>query len=87
MLAAIKVWALAHLLSNGDLASVLLFASFLAYAVYDRISVKARDALGPLGQRPGAIGGDVAAIAVGLIGYIVMLFWGHGALIGVALAR
>jgi len=40
MLAAIKVWALAHLIANGDGASFLLFGGFLAYAVYDRISVK-----------------------------------------------
>jgi uncharacterized membrane protein len=40
MLAAVKLWAVAHLIANGDLASMLLFGSFLAYAVYDRISVK-----------------------------------------------
>ena len=40
MLVAIKIWALAHLLANGDLASLVLFGSFLAFAVYDRISVK-----------------------------------------------
>jgi uncharacterized membrane protein len=37
-LVAIKTWALAHLIANGDLASILLFGSFLAYAVYDRIT-------------------------------------------------
>ena len=34
-LVAIKTWALAHLIANGDLASIILFGSFLAYAVYD----------------------------------------------------
>lgn len=48
MLVAVKIWALAHLLSNGDLGSIILFGSFLGWAVYDRISVKRRvDANGP----------------------------------------
>ena len=37
---AVKIWAFAHLLVNGDLASVLLFGSFLAWGVFDRISLK-----------------------------------------------
>ena len=41
-LVAIKTWALAHLIANGDLASIILFGSFLAYAVYDRITLKRR---------------------------------------------
>jgi uncharacterized membrane protein len=40
-LVAIKTWALAHLIANGDLASIILFASFLAYAAYDRITLEA----------------------------------------------
>src|SRR5213078_1252148 len=42
MLAGIKLWALAHLLANGDLGSIVLFGSFLAWAVFDRISLKRR---------------------------------------------
>ena len=37
MLTALMIWAFAHLLANGDLASVLLFGSLLGFAVYDRI--------------------------------------------------
>lgn len=83
MLAATKVWALAHLLVNGDLGSILLFGSFLAYAIYDRISVKARGAMGPLGARTGGLGGDIAVIVVGLALYGFMVLYGHAALIGV----
>ena len=43
MLAGVKIWALAHLLANGDLGSILLFGRFLAWAVAARISVKRRD--------------------------------------------
>src|SRR5271168_5228246 len=46
MLVAIKIWALAHLLANGDLGGMILFGSFLAWAVYDRIAVKKRGDLG-----------------------------------------
>jgi uncharacterized membrane protein len=83
MLAAIKLWALAHLLVNGDLASALLFGGFLAYAIYDRISVKKRGALGPLGPREGGLSGDVLAVAIGLALYAFMAFIGHSVLIGV----
>ena len=41
-LVAVKLWAVAHLLVNGMLADVLLFGSFLAWAVVDRISLKRR---------------------------------------------
>jgi uncharacterized membrane protein len=87
MLAAIKLWALAHLLVRGDLASLLLFGSFLAYGVYDRISVKRRDAFGPLGTRTGTMTGDMAVLVLGIAAYAFMLVWGHGALIGVKLLR
>ena len=40
MLVGVKAWALAHLIANGDLGSILLFGGFLAWAVYDRISLK-----------------------------------------------
>jgi uncharacterized membrane protein len=85
MLIAIMLWALGHLLANGDLASLLLFGSFLAYTVYDRISVGQRHALGPLGEAKGGLPGDVAAIAGGLVLYALLLFWGHQKLTGVPL--
>ncbi|HMH96569.1 MAG TPA: NnrU family protein, partial [Bradyrhizobium sp.] len=42
MLTGIKLWAAAHLLANGDLGSIILFGSFLGWAVFDRISLKHR---------------------------------------------
>ena len=87
MLTSIKLWALAHLLVRGDLASLLLFGSFLAYGVYDRISVQRRVALGPLGAKTGTARGDIVVLAVGIAAYAFMLLWGHGALIGVKLIR
>lgn len=84
MLMAIKLWALGHLLANGDLASLLLFGSFLAFAVYDLISVKQRGALGPLGaKQPGSIFNDVLVVAIGAALYVWLLYGGHAWLIGV----
>ncbi len=84
MLVAIKLWALAHLLANGDLAALVLFGSFLAYAVYDRISVKRRSALGPLGTTTGPWFNDVIVIVLGTALYAVFVLWAHQFLIGVS---
>lgn len=85
MLIAIKTWALAHLLANGDVASLLLFGTFLAFAVYDRISVKKRGELGPLGaSQPTSAINDVIVVGVGIALYAALLFGGHQWLIGVA---
>jgi uncharacterized membrane protein len=84
MLVAIKIWALAHLLANGDLAALILFGSFLAFAVYDRISVKRRGALGPLGAKTGPWLNDIIVVVLGTGLYLAILLWAHKLLIGVS---
>ncbi len=83
MLVAVKLWALGHLLVNGDLASIVLFGSFLAYAVYDRISVKRRGASNPMFAKPGTLMGDIAAVVIGVALYLAFVYGGHALLIGV----
>ena len=85
MLAGVALWGLAHLLVRGDLASVLLFGSFLAFAVLDRISAERRAAKGPLGAAQGGLKGDIAAVVFGLGAFVAMVLWLHGAMTGVAL--
>ena len=83
MLAGVKLWALAHLLANGDLGSIILFGSFLGWAVFDRISLKRR---GDAGGPPIPVGGatnDLIAIAVGVIAYAALAFAFHPVVIGV----
>lgn len=80
MLVGVKIWALAHLLSNGDLASVVLFGAVLAWAVYDRISVKRRGL--PLPVAPKGWGGDAAAVAGGVVLYVVLIFVFHPLVVG-----
>jgi uncharacterized membrane protein len=84
MLVAIKTWALAHLLSNGNLADVLLFGGFLAWAVADRISLKRRAPVFKVSTAPRALN-DVIAVVAGLALYAATLLWLHRLLIGVPL--
>jgi uncharacterized membrane protein len=86
MLAGVKIWALAHLLANGDLGSILLFGSLLAWAVAARISVKRRDEVtahaGPAAA-PSGLRNDAVAIVVGTLAYLAFVVWLHPLLIGV----
>jgi uncharacterized membrane protein len=82
MLVAVKLWAVAHLISNGMLADVLLFGGFLAWAVADRISYKHRQQR-PLKGAPPAARNDVIVVIVGLAIYALFVFWLHLKLIGV----
>jgi len=84
LLVAIKTWALAHLLANGDLASLVLFGSFLAYAVYSRISVKRRDDLGLLSLGSGPWINDVIVVVVGVALYAAIVLYLHQLVIGVS---
>ena len=84
-LVAIKTWALAHLIANGDLASIILFGSFLAYAVFDRISLKGRSATGLVTARLEASRRNDMIVVVGGLGlYVVFLVWLHPLLIRTA---
>jgi uncharacterized membrane protein len=80
MLVAVKIWALAHLLANGDLASVLLFGTFLVWAVFDRISAKRRAA--PIPAAGPALN-DVIAVVAGLVVYALFVWRLHELLFGV----
>jgi uncharacterized membrane protein len=84
MLAATKLWAIAHLLSNGMQADMLLFGAFLLWAIADRISFKRRTirALKPALNSPY---NDWIAVIAGLLLYVLFITWGHTQLIGVAL--
>jgi len=83
MLAGVKTWAFAHLCANGDLGGMILFGSVLAWAVYDRITLKHRT---EPGGPPIPIGGtrnDIIAIVVGTIIYLALGFVFHPVVVGV----
>lgn len=81
MLVGVKIWAFAHLLANGDLASLILFSSFLAWSVWNRIAVKRRGDPIPVA---GPVSNDVKAIVGGTVLYLLFVFFLHEWLIGVA---
>jgi len=82
MLVGVKTWAVAHLVTNGDLGGIILFVAVLAWAVYDRITLKRRT---DPGAPPIPLGGwknDVAAVIVGLILYLAFAFPFHSLVVG-----
>jgi uncharacterized membrane protein len=83
MLAGVKLWAAAHLLANGDLGSIILFGGFLAWAVFDRISLKRRADAGAPPIPVGGVGNDLIAVVVGIVAYLALGFVFHPVVIGV----
>jgi len=82
MLAGVKTWAFAHLCANGDLGGIILFGAVLAWAVYDRITLKHRS---DPGAPPIPVGGgrnDIIAIIVGTIVYLALGLVFHPVVIG-----
>ncbi len=85
-IASVKIWAFAHLLANGDLASVLLFGTMLAWAVIARIAYK-RQGLMSVANPVDSWGVmDGVAVVAGIAVYVVFAFWLHPILIGVSVA-
>ena len=84
MLLAVKLWATAHLLANGTLHDVVLFGSFLVWAVADRIAVKRRAMPRQIRRAPASPRNDIVVVIGGLAVYVVVLFWAHRWLIGVS---
>jgi uncharacterized membrane protein len=83
MVLAVKVWALAHLLANGTLADVVLFGSFLLWAVLSFRAARQRDRAQPPQPVQATPAGTLTAVVVGTVAWAAFAFWAHGALIGV----
>lgn len=82
LLTAVKAWALAHLLANGTLADVLLFGSFLLWAVADRISLKRRVPRS-VANLPASRANDLIALIGGLALAVGFVYGLHTWLIGI----
>ena len=83
MLAGVKLWAVLHLMANGDLGSIILFGSVLAWAVFDRISLKRRTDAGAPPIPVGGVTNDLIAVGVGVVVYLALMFVFHPLVIGV----
>lgn len=82
LLLATMLWAVAHLLTNGNVADLLLFGVFLVWAVAVRISLEHRPAR-PIRVLPGSPANDVIVVVGGLALYVLFMFWLHARLFGV----
>lgn len=82
MLAGVKLFAIGHLLVNGEVRSVILFGSFLVYSIIDWIVVKRRGEKTPVA---GPIKNDAFALAIGALAWAAIYFYLHPYLSGVAL--
>lgn len=84
MVAGVKLWALAHLLSNGRLGDVILFGAFLVWGVFSFRAARARDRASGQTYPAGTWAGDVATLAVGTVTWVAFARYWHMALIGVS---
>lgn len=83
MLLGVKTWALAHLLSNGKLADLLLFGAFLVWAVLAFRAARRRDRAAGTVYPAGTLAGDVKVLAAGLLAWALFAGFLHQWLIGV----
>lgn len=83
MVLSVKLWALAHLLANGNLAHGVLFGAFLVWAVLSFRAARQRDRLAGMGPDTGSTGATGVAVALGVAAWLAFTLYLHGLLIGV----
>lgn len=83
MVLGVALWALAHLLANGNLAHLILFGSFWVWAIFDFRAAKARDRANKTAYAAGRIAATAMTVVLGILAWALFAFWAHGLLIGV----
>jgi len=83
MLLAIKLWALAHLLANGTLAGVVLFGSFLVWAIVMFANARRRDRRDGVLYEHGLLSRTLTSVLVGTLAWAIFAFSLHGLLMGI----
>ena len=83
MLLGTQLWAVAHLLANGNVADVLLFGGFLVWSSVDLYAAVQRDHAAGVAYQGGTIQGTLIAIVAGCVLWLLLAFWLHGVLFGV----
>jgi uncharacterized membrane protein len=81
MTLSVKVWAFAHLITNNTLADVMLFGSFLVWAILVFRAARRRPGPAPAA---GTVAGTAITIAVGSALWAFFAFWAHAAWLGIA---
>lgn len=83
MVLGVKAWALAHLMATGMLAHLLLFGSFLLWAVANYAISRRRDRREGVTYTAGKAVPTVITLLLGVAGWAVFAFGLHGLLIGI----
>jgi uncharacterized membrane protein len=83
MVIAVALWALAHLMVNRTLADLLLFGSFLIWAVASLLAARRRDRVAHTRYAAGTMAGTLGTVVVGVVAWAAFAFWLHGLWIGV----
>jgi|SRR5690625_1253842 len=85
MTLGIQAWAFGHLLASGRLASIVLFGSFLVWAILSFNAARQRDHVNPPTYPGGHLIGTVATLIIGTGLWAAFLLRLHTLLIGVPL--
>ena len=83
MVLSVKAWALAHLLSTGNLANAILFGSFLTWGVANFIAAQCRDRRDATIYPVGNSTNTVATVFVGCAAWALFAFKLHGLWVGI----
>lgn len=83
MVLGVKSWALAHLLSNGSVAHLVLFGAFLAWGVANFIAARKRDRMLATQYPKGTVAATAVTVVVGVVVWAAVAFKLHGLLIGI----
>lgn len=82
--AGVKIWAFAHLISNGRLEDVLLFGVFLLWAILGFSKARRRDRQAGVTYAQGETPRTIAVVVVGTVIWALFIFVLHQWLIGVS---
>lgn len=83
MVLAVAVWAVAHLLANGNVAHGVLFGSFLLWSVLSFRAARGRDLAAQTTYPAGAAWGTAITVVAGSATWALFAFWAHGVLMGI----
>lgn len=84
MTLSVKLWAFAHLIANGTLADIILFGSFLVWAILTFKSARKRAVpMGFTGDGPTKVG-TMMTVIVGVLAWLIFAAWLHVHLIGIS---
>lgn len=82
MLLAVILWAIAHLMVNGDLASLILFGGMLIWAIIEILIINRQEGTWQKPSRENlSLKGDLRLIAIGLVLSFIIIaihIWGFG---------